>query len=191
MTRPARFAAAVAILLAIGGSGLAVSRGLDLRTRIGDLRSEISGLQRELSGLRKQREARVQRASESEVQGPSGTWFHTWAHLVAALHETSSWSRLTRLSYRTGPVRTPAETGGEHHEMTARVEGRGSYAEIVEWVASLPLADPPLALDRLEIVAEPGAEPRFEARVTLGTALPIETPRLVALDPEGDEGRTP
>lgn len=189
MSRPARFAAALAVVLAIGGSGLAVSRALDLGARTEGLRSEVSGLQRELGALRERRETRVERASDGKVEERAGTWFHTWAHLVAALHETSSWSRLAGLSYRTGPVRSPAETGGEHHEMTATVEGRGSYAEIVEWVASLPLSEPPLALDRLEIVAEPGSEPRFEARVVLGTALPIETPRLVALEAEGNEGR--
>jgi uncharacterized small protein (DUF1192 family) len=193
VTRPARFAAGVAILLAIGGSGLAVSRGVHLDARIASLRSEVSGLESELSTLDARRESRAEPVSQSETGERHETRFRTWAHLIAALHDTSSWSRLTEVSYRTGPVRSPDTSDSGRHEMTATVAGRGSYSAIVEWVASLPLSQPPLTLDRLEITAEPGGEPRFEAQVSVKTALPLETPRLVALtlDRQDGEGQKP
>lgn len=130
--------------------------------------------------------------------------FATWAHLIASIHAAAGRSRLLEMSYQTGDVRVVCGPEGDHspslpfrprlpnRAMTATISGQGSYDQLVAFVHSLSEVDPPLVLDRLEITAgERG--PRFEARVHMVTALPVESPRVVSLDglhpaKEGDDG---
>lgn len=137
-----------------------------------------------------QRQARV-----LPLQAPAAP-FVTWAHLVAALHQVAAAVPLVEISYRTGEVLAitpggpPTGPVTEDDEglraMTATVRGRGSYDQIVAFVAALAGSDPPLEILRLRIEAAP-AGPRFAAEVYALTALPIREPVLVGLADEGDE----
>lgn len=185
MTTPARIALAATLVVALAGSLLAVTRARAVAEDNGRLSLRVSELQRELAFERKAgADETVARASHGGAGATRSGSFHTWSHLIAALHAAAADSRLDRFEYRTGNVIAADEelggTGLPERRMTATVSGRGSYPVIVEWVGSLPHAEPPLKLERLEITAEEGA-PSFIADVSLATALPIEAPRLLAL----------
>ncbi len=92
-----------------------------------------------------------------------------------------------------GERRDRAPATAPYRAMRARVEGGGTYGQIVSFVRALAAVDPPLQLDRIVLRAGPEG-PTFEATVHLVTALPVESPRVVTLDrlpaaePPGDLG---
>jgi hypothetical protein len=184
MTTPARIVLASTLLLALVGTLLAGARARSVSADNARLRANVSALEAKLSSSRRPEAPTVSRASHTTSSDVPAPPFHTWSDLVAALHAAAAGSRLDRFDYRTGNV-ILSEAGDPSaalatRRLTATVSGRGSYPVIVDWVRSLPRAEPPLALERLEILAGEGA-PRFEAEVSLVTALALEAPRLVAL----------
>lgn len=187
MTRPARTACAVALLVALAGTLLAVGRAQQLAQEISLLRAEVDARRSELRDVRRLAESRVQRTGSRTPAVDDR--FRTWSHLIAAVHESAASCRLDRFHYRTGKVLPPDTASGTERRMTARISGRGAYRDIVGWVSSLPQVSPPLGLERLEIRAAEEGAPRFEAVVSLETQLSIEVPRLIALgDSRGEEG---
>lgn len=141
------------------------------------------------------------------VQAP----FATWAELVRAVHRAGTSAGLQQFDFETGgvvpladadvPLRiedaTPTEEpdasvetaesesprSDPYRAMTAVVRGRGSYEAIGEFARRLVDGDAVLSLDRLEVVARPGA-PEFEALVHLTTSLPVESPSSASRAPE-------
>jgi hypothetical protein len=184
MTTPARIVLATTLVLALVGSLLAGARARSVSADNARLRADVSSLEAKLSSSRRPAAAAVSRTSHTRSRDVPAPPFHTWSDLIAAVHAAAAESRLDRFDYRTGDVilseadDPPAAIA--ERRLTATVSGRGSYPVIVDWVRSLPRAEPPLALERLEILAGEGA-PRFEAELSLVTALPLEAPRLVAL----------
>ncbi|GEM_PF-3371442 len=172
---------------------------------------ERTRLGRELARLREEIRARLDQAEHGRDRVVVRAPFATWAHLVAGLHEAAAASRLDRFRYvtlgvvpvtdPTAPVpvtahdeevsrgnegRRAAKKKGRdatppYRAMRARVEGSGTYGQVVSFVRALASVDPPLRLDRIIVRAGPGG-PSFEAYVHLVTALPVEDPRVVSLD---------
>jgi len=208
MNRP-RLLSAWLALAAVGSLALGVAAFREARDR--------ARLRNELATVREEIRVRLGQAERHRDRVVVRAPFATWAHLVAGLHEAAAASRLDRFRYVTlgvVPLADPTasvpahvdadrkepgtaeETAGRgkapapYRAMRARVEGGGTYGQIVSFVRALAAVDPPLRLDR--IVVRAGADgPSFEAYVHLVTALPVESPRVVALDRIPPDGLPP
>ncbi len=198
MNRP-RLLAAWLVLAAVGSIALGAVAFRETRER--------ARLQRELATVREEIRVRLGQAERHRDRVLVRAPFATWAHLVAGLHEAAAASRLDRFRYVTlgiVPLTDPAapvpvdagrkeerdgsddrtgrgEPPAPYRAMRARVEGGGTYGQVVSFVRALAAVDPPLRLDRIVVRAGPDG-PSFEAYVHLVTALPVESPRVVALD---------
>lgn len=184
MTAPSRLTAVAVVVLSLLATSAALLRIDELRHDLTAVESEIARLEQTRSSVK----ADLERGGTLSVREPAGAAaggeFHTWAHLIAAIHSAAATSRLDRFAYRTGGVQDLGDPPAR--AMLATLSGEGSYDAIVDLVRSLPDTDPPLVLERIEITAH-APRPRFTATVSLPTRLPVEGPVLLALD-AGDSG---
>jgi hypothetical protein len=183
MTAPSRITAAAVVVLSLLATSAALLRVDELRNGLQAVESEIARLEQTRASVT----ASLARDGAPPAEEPASAdgEFHTWAHLIAAIHSAAATSRLDRFAYRTAGVQDLGSPPAR--AMLAMLTGEGSYDAIVDLVRSLPDTDPPLALERIEITAH-APRPRFTASVCLPTRLPVEGPVLLALDSK-DAGR--